>query len=460
MIHRFRKSFVASLVAAAIAIAAVAPAQAAIFVEDNFDTNNGGTGWQAASSWSAPVAGGELNYNGTQQQRLFAAPITATDYWMAVTLEQVGNESSFLTTGAWEGAAGQPYFLGFHNTFDVGSPGQTRFPVETNSNAAPVGGHHTVLFHVQNVTAAGFDYDAWAFSGDETGINPAALGGPNWKVNQTRGTISTTPDRWNISGGISTDFDRIAIADNQFEVLGQAIPESGSIALNFAGAGNNPGGRKAIPADTEAGATGFDQFNWNNTPGTGQTGPNSSANDTMLDLHDNNGLATTLDVTFSSPQTWGTNFGATPTGDQMLKGNSINSGATVTVSENPFATFDLVVYFNNFQAFNGDTTITLTLEGGAVLERFVTALFEQDGSDQGWVEVSDAATSAGARESGNYTVFSGLTGSSFVLTSSGSPGFSGIQLVDASVIPAPAALPAGLAMLAVCVTRRRRHRAG
>jgi len=218
------------VVTGALAVAMVfgtSSAMATILVEDNFDSQNGGTGWAVGSDWSNTVSGGKLTF-ASGEQRQFAAPITESEYWMSITWEQTGSEQSFFTTGAWEGSSGQPYFLGFHETFQPGDSGQPRFPVEFLANAAPVGGFHTILMHVTNVVDdTSFDYELWAVSGDGSALDPNNLGSGNW-MSGTRSTASTSPDRWNLSGGITVEFDRIAIATTAAEAL---IPEPASLAL-------------------------------------------------------------------------------------------------------------------------------------------------------------------------------------------------------------------------------------
>jgi hypothetical protein len=236
-------------------------------------------------------------------------------------------------------------------------------------------------------------------------------------------------------------------------VLSDSGPAGDGVGLNFAGANNNPGGRKVISASTVAGAPNYEQINWNNTPGTGQTGTPSSANDTLLNLTDSGGFLTTMDITFTSPQTWGHDFGPSPTGDQQLNGNGITDGTpTVTVSEIPYDKYDVVVYMGIYSS--RDSTYVLD-DGTNTYERYVEVPPWSEFDTTGWVQVSDLAVSDLLRERGNFTVFEKLSAESFTLMSIGGGGINAIQVVE--WIPEPSSLclfGAGV----VAALRRRRSR--
>lgn len=265
-----------------------------------------------------------------------------------------------------------------------------------------------------------------------------------------------------MTGGGNNGIAGVQIVSN--DELPPPPPPGKSIGLNFAGADNNPGGRKVIAPTTSAGAPSYAQINWNNTPGTAQVGTPSSANDTMVNLTDSNGLVTTLDVTFTSAQTWGNNFGGTPTGDQQLNGNGITDGTpTVNVSQVPFSEYDVIVYFGNYDSRNATITLdelpgTVTEEPGSITQRFVT--MPNWNTFVAYDQISDAAISAGTRELGNYIVFSGLTGSSFKVTAS-TGGINGIQIVNTFVaIPEPSTmLLMGVATCGMTFIRRSRRNA-
>lgn len=295
--------------------------------------------------------------------------------------------------------------------------------------------------HVATLDLNGFSDRIGSLSLPSNGVVDTGSGGV-----LTTGTLvySGSP----LAPGTYTSSLPFILGSGQVVVLSE--PERGTmVGLNFAGASNNPGGRKALAAGTLAGAPGFEQANWNNTTGTGQTGTPSSANDTLVDLADNKALGTTLDITFTSPQTWGENFGSTPTGDQQLNGNGITDGTpTVNVSQVPFDEYSVVVYMGMYSARNSTYTLN---DGTTLFERYVSVPTWASFDTTGWVEVSADATSAALREAGNYTVFEGLTADSFTVQSIGGGGINAIQIINTAAaedetIPEP--LTAALALLA------------
>lgn len=267
-----------------------------------------------------------------------------------------------------------------------------------------------------------------------------------------------------MTGGGNNGIAGVQIVSN--DELPPPPPAGDSIALNFSGANNNPGGRKTLGPAIIAGVPTYAQANWNNTQGTAQVGTPSSANDTLTNLVDSNGLATTLDVTFTSAQTWGNNWGSNPTGDQILNGNGITDGTpTVNVSQVPFTEYEVIVYIGNYDSRNATITLdelpgTVIEETGSITMRFVT--MPNWNTFVAYDQISDAAISAATRELGNFIVFSGLTVSSFKVTAS-TGGINGIQIVNtataAIVVPEPSTmLLMGLASCGMTFIRRsRRH---
>ncbi len=255
-------------------------------------------------------------------------------------------------------------------------------------------------------------------------------------------------------GGNADRKNFVAMQIVQVQDLGPD-PELGRVGLNFAGATNNPGGRKALAPSTLAGAPGYEQTNWNNTPGTAQVGTPSSANDTLVNLLNHKGNPTTIDVTFTSPQTWGWDFGSSPTGDQMLNGNGITDGSpTVVFSEIPYDLYDVAVYIGMY-APGRDSTYTLN-DGVTTYERYAHAPTWGNFDATGWVEISESAISPATRETGNYMVFKGLTASSFTLTSLNGGGINAIQILQ---VPEPGTFGLGLsAVLGMMAFTWRRKR--
>ena len=277
--------------------------------------------------------------------------------------------------------------------------------------------------HVATLDLNGYSDQIGSLSLPSTGVIDTGSGGL-----LTTGTLiySGTP----LAPGTYNSSEPFILGSGQVVVLSE--PERGTmVGLNFAGANNNPGGRKPLAAGTLAGAPGFQQANWNNTTGTSQTGTPSSANDTLVDLADNKALGTTLDITFTSPQTWGQDFGATPTGDQQINGNGITDGTpTITVSQVPFDEYSVILYMGMYVARNSTYALN---DGTTLFERFVSVPAWASFNTTGWVEVSADATSAALRETGNYTVFTGLTADSFTVQSIGGGGINAIQIINTAV---------------------------
>ena len=115
--------------------------------------------------------------------------------------------------------------------------------------------------------------------------------------------------------------------------LGAAPTMAASIGVSFAG--DNGGGTSIQIAPTQTAGV-VPQMNWND--GTGATG-------SLTDLVDDSGAATTADVDWASANTWG-GSGATTDDEAMVNGwlDDGQSGAQVTVSDIPYAFYDVYVY--------------------------------------------------------------------------------------------------------------------
>lgn len=148
------------------------------------------------------------------------------------------------------------------------------------------------------------------------------------------------------------------------------------------------------------------------------------------------------------------------TGDAGMFQSFLNFGGaapseTITVSGlgGDFANgYDVYVYFEG----NLDRTYGFTINGETI---WGTDLFDNsDVNNDGIIEFARGiGTTSGTANSSNYVVFTSLSGSSFTLsaqTLGGRAVISGLQIV---AVPAPAALPAGLALLALAAARRRRR---
>lgn len=181
--------------------------------------------------------------------------------------------------------------------------------------------------------------------------------------------------------------------------------------------------------------------NWNNLT--------AIANPTGTNLVDDSGAATTMSISFAgwnadTFNAWGDDRANMYSNFLHHQGDTLGN-ATVTLTDIPYATYDVYIYYTGFvpnqvQAWiesAGGTTL-YGLRGptsGGGLSGYVQY---QTGS-----EATALADAAGGTAGGNYLVFTGLSGSALTLTSSGLPdqagfeqdGIGGIQVVDA--IPEP-----------------------
>ena len=174
----------------------------------------------------------------------------------------------------------------------------------------------------------------------------------------------------------------------------------GKIGVKFIGGRTDTPGL-TLAADAKAGVPAVAQSHWNCVPGASGTG---------VALKSDDGADTTVTVDFKCPATWsagndtskGSDFALT---DGYLDSNSDSDAAstpTITVSKIPYSTYDVYVYFNTDQPgkhLKGSYKL-----GAASLPVLINDTF------QGKYLKSNATTS------GDYVVFSKVTGSSFTLT--------------------------------------------
>ena len=232
-----------------------------------------------------------------------------------------------------------------------------------------------------------------------------------------------------------------------------------SIGLNF-NASNS--GRTGAPYNLDSTPPGLTagvvaQNNWNDLSGNSQTSPSSP-------FQDSTGAATTATATWSGADTWGTYGSSQSSADlQLLNGYLDNhhqtlSAATVTVSNIPYATYEVIAYVNsdhlntNSNASFGNIALSGASSGNATY--YYTAI--------GPVSYTSAQLAAGAEYiqttatsdagSGNpvadYAIFTGVTGNSFTLTNSAegaagsgdNTGLAGFQIVETTATPEPASM--------------------
>jgi lysophospholipase L1-like esterase len=192
------------------------------------------------------------------------------------------------------------------------------------------------------------------------------------------------------------------------------------IGWNYVGVGE-----VALAPGDEAGAPGYEQSNWNNHFGVGQ-GPGS----VPFALADHSAAATSARVTAwtqTSNNSWQHGQIANP--HEILMNDFIDRQPSVTISNIPYARYDVVVYYGNNE---GPSTSTLGVIGSG-----------SDSHSRSVITGNTALSSfrsVGYREetgslSGptNFTVFRGLADSQIRVFLSGdnNNGISAIQVVDA-----------------------------
>jgi len=213
----------------------------------------------------------------------------------------------------------------------------------------------------------------------------------------------------------------------------------GSIA-GAASIGVNMGSNEVSMATGDVAGVTVSQGNWNNASG----GSGSLSN-----VKNNSGTTTTLNVSWggTSPGTWHVTANGTATGDAKMMNGYLDAAdrarsAYVTLSQIPYATYDVYVYVGGSNSGakgkvnNGTTAYSLT--NGSI----------NPGGDGFQVADYVVTTDTGsAYPSANYAKFAGLTGSSVTVTIGDfvdlagvescdeAMGIFGVQIVD--VVPSP-----------------------
>lgn len=218
-----------------------------------------------------------------------------------------------------------------------------------------------------------------------------------------------------------------------------------------------------IPSDWSAGVV--PQTNWNNTSGLpsggGAVGDTSAIDGPMTGvLVDNQGIATSVTIDFTGPDSWRNSSAEGETGDSRLHAagldNSGNSGVgpRVTISDlytqfpdNP--AYDVYVYVG---AERSSRVGSLEINGGD------KKYFSTDGDDFS-AHIEATATSAGESTTASYVHYRGITGSTFTVTMDNVSGtgtlLRGIQVV---VPESSAVVLLGLGTVLLSLLRSRRRR--
>ncbi|MEO5913240.1 MAG: glycoside hydrolase family 27 protein [Luteolibacter sp.] len=198
-------------------------------------------------------------------------------------------------------------------------------------------------------------------------------------------------------------------------VSGQETPDSGARSATPAGAPQtvswNYDRFGTVSGTAVAGVVPV--ANWNN----------SYPNNPVIDLIDSSGIATTLDISYSSYNNWSIQ-GSTPALDgngasnKRLLNGYLNAGpaawnpstiqTSVGLSQIPHGYYDLIVYFSSDQAGReGQVT-----DGTTIYQFSSLGPASVTGSNASLVQTTQTATWPGA----NYAVFSGLRGDSQTVT--------------------------------------------
>lgn len=216
-----------------------------------------------------------------------------------------------------------------------------------------------------------------------------------------------------------------------------------SIGVNFGSDYTGGGGVLNLAPTDSAGVVA--QQNWNNAAGA-----NSGA---ALNLIDDSGAATTASVVWSSNNLWG--GGAAATADEKLMAGWLDdgvAGASVTVSNIPYALYDVYVYFSadNGNAGNGGHAV---IDGASFNS---VGVFTNLNAGNGTFFNGHVDGSTGAVDP-SYHLAAGLNNATLTVTSTRPAGFrgaiAGVQIVD--VIPEPASV-ALLGLGGLLMLRRRR----
>lgn len=222
-----------------------------------------------------------------------------------------------------------------------------------------------------------------------------------------------------------------------------------SVGLNFIGGRSSPGGggtTYVLPGDI-AGVV--PQDSWNNLPPGG-----SGVNGTTTGVLDSTGALVPLTVTWSGiPNTWSITTGTPADANARLMNGYVDTNTTSTtlieVDNIPYLMYDVIVYFGGdvagrSGAYGIDDGISSILKSPLIAGP-VWPVTTGGGT---FIEVE-------AGQTGNYTVFRGLSGSSFDLTATAVNFRAPINAIQIVNIPEPATLSL-LALGGLALVRRRK----
>jgi lysophospholipase L1-like esterase len=238
-------------------------------------------------------------------------------------------------------------------------------------------------------------------------------------VNTSTGAITGAPTA---SGTSSVTIGATNASGTGTATLSLTISAGGtqsSIAIQFQGQGT------ALLSTDSAGLAAVAQTNWNVLPGASFSGST---------LVNSSGTATTMTLTGSANGGyWSGGSSAPPAGNAKLASgelyNSWPGSPTLTVSNIPYAKYDVYVYAG-IDAPGRNETVSLTPSGGSA--QFYSFTTEAGGS--AWTLATSTWNGSGTAPSlpsANYVHYSGLTASSFTMAwgAPGNGGLNGIQIV-------------------------------
>lgn len=225
---------------------------------------------------------------------------------------------------------------------------------------------------------------------------------------------------------------------------------SASIGINF-GAGR---AEASLASGDVAGVVA--QSNWNNA---------SDGSGNLAVLNNDTGVASGASVAWATDEQWSAGTGITDPNATLLNGwisanNATDPDATVSVSNIPYAVYDLYVYMNHDRATED---VDLTGPFGTFRLHETDLDLEVDIA-AGVTFVQQTASADGdPTQEGNYAVFSGLTDTNLnlILGPGGAEGsadrgaITGIQIVESTIPEPSASLLLILAGIAGGLRRRR-----
>ncbi len=199
--------------------------------------------------------------------------------------------------------------------------------------------------------------------------------------------------------------------------------------------------------------------NWNNT----------WPDDPLTDLIDDSGSATTIDISYSSFNTYSVNGNTGPnpgqdadgTYNRELVNGYLNAGpagwnpptteSSVGISQIPYASYNIIVYFSaDVAGREGDVT-----DGSTVFSFNTVGPASVSGSNAVLAQTTD--TGGTYTTAANYAIFTGLSGASQTLTvqmrdNDEWGGIAGFQVVQ---VPEPSSIAFGVFGVALLLRRRR-----